>query len=268
MKKKLVFRWIKILLAIYALVGIALYYLQDTLLFHPQPVGSNEKYSLNIPYSEVNIPYSSNTNINIIQFPAGNNTKGVVLYFHGNRKNISYYARFAPEFTRNGYEVWMMDYPGFGKSTGEFSEQLIYDWALQMYKLSRAKYSPDSIIIYGKSMGTGIAAQLASVRDTRRLILETPYYSLPSIVGQYAPMYPVKQMIHFKIPTYEYIQKVTAPITIFHGTSDGVIRHSNASRLKPFLKSGDEFISIERGGHNDLHKFKLFQQKLDSVLNR
>jgi len=267
-KKKQFFRWIKILLAVYAIVGIALYYLQNTLFFHPQPVGINEKYDLKLPYREVNIPYSSNSNLNIIQFPAGNNTRGVVLYFHGNRKNISYYARFAPEFTRNGYEVWMMDYPGFGKSTGEFSEQLIYDWALQMYKLSRIKYSPDSIIIYGKSMGTGIAAQLASVRDTRRLILETPYYSMPSIVGQYAPMYPVKQMIHFKIPTYEYLQKVTAPVTIFHGTSDGVIRYSNASRLKPYLKLGDEFIAIEGGGHNDLHEFKSFQQKLDSVLNR
>ena len=268
MKKKLVFRWIKILLAIYALVGIALYYLQNALLFHPEPVGLNTKYDLKLPYQEVNVPYSSNSNLNIIQFPAGNNTKGVVLYFHGNRKNISYYARFAPEFIRNGYEVWMMDYPGYGKSTGEFAEQRIYDWALQVYKLSRVRYSPDSIIIYGKSMGTGIAAQLASVRDAKRLILETPYYSLPSIVSQYAPIYPVNQMIHLKIPTYQYLQKVTAPITIFHGTSDGVIRHSNASRLKPFLKSGDEFISIEGGGHNDLHEYKLFQQKLDSVLNR
>ena len=116
-------------------------------------------------------------------------------------------------------------------------------------------------------MGTGIAAQLASVRDTRRLILETPYYSFPSIVGQYAPIYPLRQMIHFKIPTYEYLQKVTAPVTIFHGTSDGVIRYRNASKLKKFLKQGDEFISIEGGGHNDLHEFKLFQQKLDSLLN-
>ena len=70
----------------------------------------------------------------------------------------------------------MIDYPGFGKSTGVFSEQLLYDWALTLYKLARAYYSPDSIIIYGKSMGTGIAAQLASIRDCRHLILETPYY--------------------------------------------------------------------------------------------
>ena len=252
----------------YSGIGIALYYLQDSLLFHPEPVPLNQNYDLKLPYKEVNIPYSSNSNLNIIQFPTDSAVKGVILYFHGNKKNISHYARFVPEFTRNGYEVWMMDYPGFGKSTGEFSEQTLYDWALQKYKLSRKRFSPDSIIIYGKSMGTGIAAQLASIRDTRRLILETPYYSFPSIISQYAPIYPVKKMIHFKVPTYEYLQKVTAPITIFHGTSDGVIRHGNGIKLKQYLKPGDEFISIEGGGHNDLHNYKLFQLKLYSVLNR
>ena len=267
MKKKIIFRWIKVLLVIYCVVGIALYYLQDKLMFHPEPVDKNANYNFNIPYKEVNIPFTESININIIQFTTTGKPKGVVLYFHGNRINISHYARFAPEFTRNGYEVWMLDYPGYGKSTGELTEQRLYDWALLMYTLSRKSYSRDSIIIYGKSMGTGIAAQLASVRDTRRLILETPYYSFPSIMGQYAPIYPLRQMVHFKIPTYEYLQKVTAPITIFHGTSDRVIRHRNASRLKKFLKQGDEFISIEGGSHNDLHEFKLFQQKLDSLLN-
>jgi pimeloyl-ACP methyl ester carboxylesterase len=162
----------------------------------------------------------------------------------------------------------MMDYPGFGKSTGEFSEQTIYDWSILAYKLCRNYFPPASIIIFGKSMGTGIAAYLASVRDTRRLILETPYYSFPSIMAQYAPIYPMNQMVHFKIPSYQYLQKVTAPMTIFHGTHDGVIRYNNASSLGAFLKKGDEFITIDGGGHNDLHDFKTFQLKLDSVLNR
>ena len=173
MIKKKIFRWLKVIAVIYCIIGIALYYLQDKLLFHPVTVERNEKYDFNIPYREVNIPYSASSNLNIIQFTTEAQPKGVVLYFHGNRKNVSHYAKFAPGFTRNGYEVWMLDYPGFGKSTGEFSEQRMYDWALQLYKLSRKRFSPDSIIIYGKSMGTGFATQLASIRDTRRLILET-----------------------------------------------------------------------------------------------
>ena len=256
----------KVIVIVYCILGIALYYLQDKMLFHPEVHPTNQPYHFDIPFREVNLPYNATTNINVVQFTAGGNPKGVVLYFHGNMQNITHYARFAPEFTRNGYEVWMIDYPGFGKSTGEFVEKNLYNWALILYKLGRAKFSKDSIIIYGKSFGTGIATQLASVRDTKRLILETPYYSLPSIVGQYAPIYPVNQMIKVKIPTYQFLSNVEAPVTIFHGTDDWTIWQSNARRLSKFLKPSDEFISIEGGNHNNLHQFRLFQQKLDSVL--
>jgi hypothetical protein len=162
----------------------------------------------------------------------------------------------------------MIDYPGFGKSTGVFSEDKLYEWALTLYKLARAYYSPDSIIIYGKSMGTGIAAQLASIRDCRYLILETPYYDLPSIIDNYLPIYPVNRMIHYELPTWKYLQDVTAPITIFHGTGDWIIPLRNAVRLKPFLKTTDEFMSIPDGSHNDLFQFPLVTKKLDSLLNR
>ncbi len=268
MKRKIIFRWAKVIVAVYCVAGIALYYFQDKLLFHPEPVLLNQSYDFHVPYNEVNIPYNATSNLNVVQFKTKDSPHGVVLYFHGNRNNISHYVRFVPEFTRTGYEVWMMDYPGFGKSTGEFSEKMIYDWALLLYKLARNNFPPDSIILFGKSMGSGIAAQLASIRDTKSLILETPYYSIPSIIRQYAPVYPLQQMIHFKIPTYQFLQKVTAPITIFHGTDDGVIRYGSAKALKPFLKPGDEFVTIEGGSHNNLHESKIFQQKLDSILNR
>jgi uncharacterized protein len=193
-------------------------------------------------------------------------SRGVVLYFHGNKGNISRAARHAPDFTNTGYEVWMMDYPGFGKSTGTFNEQKLYDYALQLYKLARSRYRPSQIIIYGKSLGTGIAIQLASVRDCRRLILECPYYSMTSLVRHYMPIYPVSSLLHYHFPSYEYLPAVTAPISIFHGTSDGLIPISNAERLKPLLKTGDEFIPIEGAGHNDIAEFPMFHQKLDSLL--
>ncbi len=162
----------------------------------------------------------------------------------------------------------MLDYPGFGKSTGPFTEQKLYDYALVMYKLARSRFKPSEIIIYGKSLGTGIAAELAAVRDCRRLILETPCYSMQSLLRHYLPIYPVGNMIHYRFPTNEYLPAVTAPVTIFHGTGDGIILYSNAERLKPLLKPGDEFITIEKGTHNNLNDFSLFHQKLDSVLER
>ncbi|OQP61396.1 hypothetical protein A3860_06710 [Niastella vici] len=267
MKKKILFRWIKVIVLVYCLIGIAIYYGQNKLLFHPETVAADSTYSFPIPFKEVNLPYSKNSTINIIQFAANQpQPKGVVLYFHGNKQNITHYAQAAPEFTRRGYDVWMIDYPGFGKSTGDFTEQRLYDWALTFYKLAQARYSKDSIIIYGKSMGTGIAAQLATIRDCKALVLEAPYYSFPSIIGSWLPVYPVNNMIHFKLPTWQYVKEVTNPVIIFHGTSDHTIPYRNSEQLKPYLKPADEFITVEGGEHNDLLTYPDVKAKLDSLL--
>ncbi|HEX6429777.1 MAG TPA: alpha/beta fold hydrolase [Niastella sp.] len=267
MKKKIIFRWLKVIILVYCLIGIAIYYGQDKLFFHPQPITAQSKYSFPFPFKEVNIPYSKETNINIIQFAANQpQPKGVVLYFHGNKNNISWYAKAAPEFTSRGYDVWMIDYPGFGKSTGEFTEQQLYDWALVFYKLAQARYPKDSIIIYGKSMGTGIAAQLATKRDCKALVLEAPYYSFPSIIGSWLPVYPLNKMIRFKLPTWQYVQEVTNPIIIFHGTNDNTIPYRNAKQLRPYLKPQDAFITVEGAKHNDVATFPVYKQKLDSLL--
>jgi pimeloyl-ACP methyl ester carboxylesterase len=268
MVTKKIWKWLKIIFIIYIAGGIVLYFFQDAILFHPVQLKREQEYDFPQPHTEINIPVNTESNLNIIQFQSSDTiTKGVVLYFHGNRKNISWYAKYTPYFTKNGYEVWLIDYPGFGKSTGKFTEQTLYDWALQLYKLANAHFSADSIIIYGKSMGTGIAAQLASKTDCKRLILETPYYDFPSVIRHYLPFYPIDRMLHYKIPTFHYLQNVKAPVTIFHGTDDGVITYSNSERLKPFMKKEDELITIKNGSHNDLYRFKKTVQKLDSLLS-
>jgi hypothetical protein len=267
MNKKILFRWVKVLLLLYGIVGIGIYYLQDFILFRPIKVDPQQAYHFNIPFKELNIPYTDQVNISIVQFTTGGKAKGVVLYFHGNRRNISRYEKYARNFTRNGYEVWMIDYPGYGKSTGKLTEQLLYDFAEQFYKLAETRFSGDSIVIYGKSLGTGIASWLASRKNCKRLILETPYYSITSLCKRYFPIYPIDRLIHYKIPSHQYLKQVIAPVSIFHGTSDWVITYGNAQRLVPSLKKSDEFITIPGGSHNDLHDFPLFHLKLDSLLS-
>jgi alpha-beta hydrolase superfamily lysophospholipase len=266
--KKRIFRWAKLITIIYCLIGSILYYLQNKLMLHPVAVPADSTYHFTQPFIETNITVDAETKFNIIQFTVPDSVKkGVVLYFHGNRENIGRYALFASWFTRNGYEVWMPDYPGFGKSTGELTEQGLYEEALTVYKMARARYEPAQIVIYGKSLGTGIASQLASVRDCKHLILETPYYSLTSLVRPYLWMYPLGRLMHLKMPTHEYLPKVTASITMFHGTDDGVIPYRNARRLQKLLKPGDEFVTIPDGSHNDLGEFPVMHKKIDSLLH-
>jgi len=244
-----------------------MFYLQDYILFKPEQFAKDHVFHFNVPFQEVNIPFNETDTMNMVKFfPKDSVRKGVVLYFHGNRQNIERYAKYASTFTKNGYEVWIEDYPGYGKSTGTRTEKKMLAQALQIQKMALAWYHADSIILYGKSLGTGIAAYVASQTNCKRLILETPYCSIPDVFAAYAFIYPTQRMITYKIPTNEYLQDVNYPITIFHGTNDWVIPYRCASKLKKVLKPTDEFITIEDGTHNNIATFDLYKRKLDSLL--
>lgn len=260
----------KVMLFLYALIGILLWTFQDKLLFQSTALPPEYQYNFKEPHRDVIIRLNEKEQLSVVEFyPADtNHTRGVVLYFHGNRDNISHYAQFVPSFTKHGYEVWMMDYPGYGKSTGQVTEQRFYSDAMLLYKMAEKQFQPDSIIFYGKSLGTGVATELASHAGGKRLILETPYYSITSLAADRFPIYPASTMVNYKFPLNEFLSFVQIPVTIFHGTEDAVIPYSNAEQLRSLLKSKDEFITIKEGGHNDLSTFALYQQKLDSLLSR
>lgn len=263
---KKAWKWFKIILLVYIMLGAALYFLQDKLIFHPKKLPADYTYQFDIPFREIDLPVAEDKNMSIVQFTVPDSVrKGIVLYFHGNRSNINRYAKHATSFTRNNYEVWMVDYPGYGKSTGKRTEQGLYDDALLFYKLAISQVSAEHIIIYGKSLGTGIAAQLASVRDCKKLILETPYYSMDALAKHYFFIYPVMPLSRYALPTYKHFEFIKGSISIFHGTKDRVIPYKQGKRLAAH-KTGVELITIEKGRHNNLAEFPLFQKKLDSLL--
>jgi uncharacterized protein len=266
MNLKKAWRIFKITVLIYLVLGVILYFTQSWFIFHPKKLPADHQFDFSVPFREVNIPVSSEKNISIIQFVLPDSLrKGVVLYFHGNRENINRYAKYASLFTRNHYEVWMIDYPGYGKSRGKRSEKILYDDALNFYKLAQSRFPAEQIIIYGKSLGTGIASQLAMVRDCRRLILETPYYSMDALGRHYFFIYPVMPLSKYSLPTHEYFEFISEPVTMFHGTRDRVIPYKHSIWL---LKKnrGAGLITIEKGRHNNLSEFPLFNQSLDSLL--
>lgn len=254
------------LFVIYLLGGFVIVFFQKKLLFRPTILAKDHHYEFDNPFSEENIAFDSSSNIAIVRFPTSDSVvKGVVLYFYGNRRNAERYAWNSPNFTHHGYEVWMMDYPGYGKSTGKFEEQRFYDYAAKVYALATSKV-PGRVIIYGKSLGTCVATQLASAQHCDELILETPYYSLPSLLMYYAPIYPAELLFDYHFPTWQYLGDVKAHVTIFSGTEDWVTPIDNAKRLIPYLKKGDMFITIEGGRHYGIPGRREYWTVLDSLL--
>ncbi len=264
---KKAWKWFKTAAVVYVVLGVVLFLLQEKFIFHPQKLPADYQYKFDHPFRQIDLAISEEKNLSIVQFTVPDSLReGIVLYFHGNRKNINRYASYAPHFTRNGYEVWMMDYPGFGKTTGSRSEKILYEDALIIYKMAISKVSAEHIIIYGKSLGTGIAAQLASVRDCKMLILETPYYSMDALARHYFFIFPVTPLSKYAFPTARYFDYIKAPVTIFHGTKDRVIPYKHARWLAN-KKPGTELVTIEKGRHNNLADYDLFQKKLDSMLS-
>jgi uncharacterized protein len=261
-----IIKWAKWAIIVYCAIGIALFYLQNNFVLHPQKLANNFIFTGGGKYTESFININENTTINVVNFLSTDTvTRGIVLYFHGNKENIQRYAKFAPAFTKMGYEVCMVDYPSFGKSTGDFSEALAYEVATQVYKKAAVKFPPNKIIVYGKSLGTGFATYVAANNTVATLILETPYLSIPALFSSYAPIYPTQQMSNFKIPQHEYLPFVQAPIFIFHGTSDGVVPYSQGKKLAS-LNQKAQLITLPKGTHHNLTTFKMYQNKLVSIL--
>jgi alpha-beta hydrolase superfamily lysophospholipase len=256
-----------VLLLMYLLLGWIFYANQERFLFRPVTLPPSSSLRIPAPFAEIIIPLNQTDTLHLTRLrTATKPAKGAVLYFHGNRNNIEWYARYGNVFTKNGYEVFMLDYPGYGKSRGALTEKKMYDWADIVYAIARKTYSPVQLIIYGKSLGSGVAAQLAAKRDCQLLVLETPYYDLPAVLSHYAPIYPFHWLLHYQFPTFAYLKNVTAPILILHGTSDGVVAYKNAQRLAKLFKKGDTLVTAQGGSHNDLYQFPLMIDALTKKL--
>jgi uncharacterized protein len=246
----------------------ALYFFQKKIMLRPKILSRNYTFSFDFPFREINIPFGAKHNLNFIQFfPETSERKGIVLYFHGNRDNIMRYAKHVPSFTKYNYEVWINDYPEYGKSTGKFTEENVYKQALILYNIARERFNEENIILYGKSLGSGIASWLASEKECKHLILETPYFSMADLFNVHAPKFLAKRFIHFKFPNYKNIQKVTAPITIFHGTHDRVIPYGTTTRLQDYLKPKDEFVTLQNASHNNVNEYRQYYKILSDILS-
>lgn len=267
LRRRTIVRALTIIAALYALIGIVYYHAQERILFRPEPVSVDFTYNFSIPFRETFVRHHPGADLHITQFPVpeGVPRNGIVIYLHGNRRNVSWYADRVPFFTGRGYEVWMPDYPGFGKSTGSLEEEILYEYAKQTYLMARAEIVSDSIWVYGRSMGSGVAAWLATGYQLKGLVLETPYRSIPSLVSTWLPIWPTRRLSKFQLPVEEYLLRVSEPITILHGTDDRVIPYGHSTGLRKVLKPGDQFVTIDGAGHNDIPRFEAYTRVMDSL---
>ncbi len=267
-RKIALWRGIKVFLYAYFLALILLLVFQKYLLFHPKVLPAKYNFVFDEPHEEIWLGTPDGEKINSIRIKSTTNTsKGVVLYFHGNADDLRRWGKYHADFTSRGYDFVAMDYRGFGKSSGDIDEQKYYEDALLLYNWCLERYPAEAIVLYGRSLGTGIATQLASKVSAKILMLETPYTSIKAVLSYYFSGLPFpERYIRYNFNTLEYIRHIKAPIVAFHGTKDWIIPYNSTQPLQSQLIHPHQFITISGGNHKNLYNFPLYQEALDEII--
>jgi alpha-beta hydrolase superfamily lysophospholipase len=256
-----------VVIAIYAVISILVYYLQDFFLFKAEKLPADfEFFYENQEIEEYNIETRDGATLNGLHFKI-DKPKGVVLYLKGNSKSIKGWGKFAVDFTRNGYDVVMLDYRGFGKSTGRRTQKALKRDIQVVYNKLREQVPEKYIILYGRSLGSGLATKLASVNSPRMLILDAPYYSLTKVAGRYAPFMPLSWLMKYPLPTYKWMKYVQCPIHIIHGTDDKLIPYKTSVKLSKIKPKLTKLYTVIDGGHKNLNNFESYHKMLTEILH-
>jgi len=252
---------------LYVIAMTFLYFNQEKFYFHPKTLATNYQYHFDTEFEEIDIPVDKNNTINSLLFKS-KNSKGVILYLHGNAGALHDWGLRAPLYTNNNYDILFVDYRGFGKNKNQLkSEEMLHNDMQYAYDFLKTRYKENDILVLGFSIGSGLAANLAANNNPKGLILEAPYYSFKSLVHEIAPIVP-SFLIEYKIPTYKFIEKVRCPITIFHGKDDQLITpEGNSIQLKELSPDNIDLYLIDNCNHNGIYRSEYYHQKLPSILN-
>jgi pimeloyl-ACP methyl ester carboxylesterase len=249
----------------YLVLCTVLYFNQEKLLFHPESVALDFQFSYTNQFSEVFLTIEDDLKLHGLFFKS-DSSKGVVYYLHGNAGNMSTWGKAADPYLKLGYDVFLIDYRGFGKSEGKiYSENQFFDDGQKGYDFLKENYQEDHIIVVGFSIGTGVATYLSARHSPSRLILQAPYYSLIDMMNHTFPFAP-SFLLKYPFETNTYLKQVKAPVTIFHGTADRVIYHGSSIKLKEHFSSKDHLISIDGWGHNGINDHPVYIKYLNQTL--
>jgi pimeloyl-ACP methyl ester carboxylesterase len=235
------------------------------LIFFPDKLSKNFKFHFHQPFEEINVKTKDGKLLNGLLFTT-ERTKGLVFYLHGNAGALNSWGDVAKCYTDLNYDVFILDYPGYGKSEGSIKSQAqLFACIQSAYNEMKKRYKEERIVILGYSIGTGPAAKLASDNHPRLLILQAPYYSLTDMMRHTYSIIPTF-ILKYKLNTYEYLKGCHMPVIIFHGNQDEVIYYGSSLKLKKGLKSTDTLITLNGQGHNGITDNPEYISALSKIL--
>ena len=238
-------------LAYLALVGFV-WLVQERLIYYPQ-MGreiATTPAARGVPYDDFLITTEDGEKLNAWWVPAAT-PRGAVLLFHGNAGNISHRIDYAVMFRTLGYSTLLVDYRGYGKSSGTPSEEGTYRDADAAWRwLTQTRGIPEkNIVLFGESLGGGVASWLAARHEPRALVLASTFTSAVDLGAEVYGFLPVRLISKFKYATLERLREVRSPVLVMHSPDDDIIPYSHARRLYEAANEPKVLVELS-GGHN------------------
>ncbi|MGM0554333.1 MAG: alpha/beta hydrolase [Pseudomonadota bacterium] len=235
----------------YSVLVAAVYLGQDRMIFMPTERHIATPEAAGLSYEDVYLEPEPGVRLHGWYLPGPGDDASVLLFLHGNAGNVSHRLRSLEQFHRLGLAVLIVDYRGYGYSTGEPGEAGLYAdgdaaWA---YLVNDRDYRPDEIVLFGRSLGAAVAARMAAERLPGAVILESAFTSGADLGAEVYPWLPVRWLLRHRFPIREQLPAISAPLLIAHSREDEIVPFRHAQRLRE--AAPDARLLEMRGGHND-----------------
>jgi alpha-beta hydrolase superfamily lysophospholipase len=257
--------WALALLLAYAALLGALWLWQEKLLFHPRTLPAEHRFNAGADVHEVFIDVpGARLNALHLRLP---DPDGVVFYLHGNAGHLQSWFVNTDLYRRANLDLFMLDYRGFGKSSGHIeSEAQLHADVRAAWAHIAAKYEGRHRVLVGRSLGTGLAATLAAEVQPELTLLISPYQSIASLAGEIYPWVP-GALLRYPLRTDEALPRIKGPVLLLHGDRDATIPVEHSRRLLAAVPTA-RLAVIEGAGHNDLQAFDAYRQALAEALTQ
>lgn len=238
----------------YLAAMIAIYFAQSLFIYLPDMPTRNLETSptdINLQYDNVYLTTKDQIQIHSWYIPT-NNAKKTILFMHGNAGNISHRLETIQIYHKLGFNIFLFDYRGYGESSGKPSEKGTYLDAIAAwdYLTKEKKITADEIIIFGRSLGGGVATELAKNVSPTMLILESTFTSMPNISKEHYPFMPTNIIVKHKYDTVRKLKDITCPVVVIHSRNDEVIPFAHGQLIFDHANEPKSFIEL-RGGHGN-----------------
>ncbi len=263
--KMIIVKVLAVIAGFYVLICLLLYFVQEKLIFMPERLPPNFVFRFNEPFQEFPVQVNGGTVLSGLLFKASQ-SKGLIFYLHGNAGSLQGWGDVARTYLALHYDVFLLDYRGYGKSGGTItSESELFEDVQVAYDRMKARYPEQKIVVLGYSIGTGMAVKVASANHPGMLILQAPYYSLADMTRQLYPFIP-GIVLKYQFRNDLHIRNCAMPIVIFHGDRDNVIDCRSSIRLKALEKTADTLILLKGQGHNGMTENHEYLKEIERIL--